>query len=173
MPVHAIMHVSLMFLVVYLLVSSSTSNAQHVRRSEFPDNFLFGTSISSYQVEGGYLEDGKGLSNWDVFSHIPGKIKNNENEDIADDNYHRFLEDTEVAHSLGVNAYRFSISWARILPGGMSGEVNPAGIEFYNKVIDNLLVRGIEPFVTIHHFDHPLQLDRDRLSLSWLSPLMQ
>ncbi|KAK8600398.1 hypothetical protein V6N12_050252 [Hibiscus sabdariffa] len=98
--------------------------------------------VSIELVQGGYLEDGKGLSNWDVFTHIPGNIKNNDNGDIADDNYHRFLEDTEIAHSLGVNAYRFSISWARVLPGGMSGEVNPAGIEFYNKVIDSLLRRG-------------------------------
>ncbi|GMI96946.1 beta-glucosidase 45 [Hibiscus trionum] len=101
------------------------------------------------------------------------KIKNNDNGYIADDNYHRFLEDIEIAYSLGVNAYRFLISWARILPGGMSGEVNPAGIDFYNKVIDYLLHRGIEPFVTIHHFNHPLQLDRDRLSLSWLNHLIR
>ncbi|KAK8542722.1 hypothetical protein V6N12_015307 [Hibiscus sabdariffa] len=174
MPVPDIIHVSLMFLVVYLLASSSICNAQDVRRSEFPDNFLFGTAISSYQVEGGYLEDGKGLSNWDVFSHIPGNIKNNENGDIADDNFHRFLEDAEIAHSLGVNAYRFSISWARILPRGRFGKVNRRGIEFYNKVIDSLLLRGIEPFVTIHHFDHPQELgDRYGAWLSWLSPLMQ
>ncbi|KAK8519933.1 hypothetical protein V6N12_003899 [Hibiscus sabdariffa] len=93
-------------------------------------------------VEGGYLEDGKSLSNWDVFSHIPGNIKNNETGDIADDNYHRFLEDAEIAHTLGVNAYRFSISWARILPRGRFGKVNRRGIEFYNKVIDSLLRRG-------------------------------
>ncbi|KAK8519932.1 hypothetical protein V6N12_003898 [Hibiscus sabdariffa] len=174
MPVPDIIHVSLMFLAVYSHASSSSCNAQDVRRSEFPDNFLFGTAISSYQVEGGFLEDGKGLSNWDVFSHIHGNIKNNENGDIADDNYHRFLEDAEIAHSLGVNAYRFSISWARILPRGMFGEVNPGGIEFYNKVIDSLLLRGIEPFVTIHHFDHPQELgDRYGAWLSWLSPLMQ
>nr|KJB81915.1 hypothetical protein B456_013G167400 [Gossypium raimondii] len=147
MPVNDIIHVSLMFFVVYLLVSS-TSNAegfeiesQDVRRFEFPDNFLFGTAVSSYQVEGGYLEDGKGLSNWDVFTHIPGNIKNNENGDDADDDYHLFLEDAEIAQSLGVNAYRFSISWARILPRGRFGEVNPGGIKFYNKIIDNLLLR--------------------------------
>ncbi|KAG4166626.1 hypothetical protein ERO13_A13G144800v2 [Gossypium hirsutum] len=177
MPVNVIIHVSLIFFVVYLLVSS-TSNAegfeiesQDVRRSEFPDNFLFGTAVSSYQVEGGYLEDGKGLSNWDVFTHIPGNIKNNENGDDADDDYHLFLEDAEIAQSLGVNAYRFSISWARILPRGRFGEVNPGGIKFYNKIIDNLLLRGIEPFLTIHHFDLPQELE-DRYGV-WLSPLMQ
>ncbi|KAK9010355.1 hypothetical protein V6N11_036866 [Hibiscus sabdariffa] len=139
MLVHAIIHVSLMFLVVYLLVSSSSSNAQHVRRSEFPYNFLFGTSISSYQVEGGYLEDGKGLSNWDVSVTSLETIKTMIMEILQ---MIIITEDTEIAHSLGVNAYRFSISWARVLPGGMCGEVNPAGIEYYNKVIDSLLRRG-------------------------------
>ncbi|XVF04154.1 hypothetical protein REPUB_Repub05bG0057700 [Reevesia pubescens] len=178
MPVSSTIQLSCFLFFVVHLLPFSTSNAQDfdietqdVRRSQFPDNFLFGTAISSYQVEGGYLNDGKGLSNWDVFTHIPGNIKNNENGDIADDDYHLFLEDIEIAHSLGLNAYRFSISWARILPRGRFGEVNPWGITFYNKVIDNLLLRGIEPFVTIHHFDLPRELE-DRYG-SWLSPLMQ
>ncbi|KAK4839098.1 hypothetical protein QYF36_019107 [Acer negundo] len=144
---------------------------EDVKRSQFPDGFLFGTSTSSFQVEGGYLDDGKGLNNWDVFSHIPGKVKNNDNGDVADDHYHRFLEDIEIMNSLGVNAYRFSISWARILPKGRFGEVNPSGIRFYNNLIDNLLLRGIEPFVTIFHIDLPQELE-DRYG-SWLSPLIQ
>ncbi|XWS11076.1 hypothetical protein CRYUN_Cryun38cG0052700 [Craigia yunnanensis] len=177
MPVNTRNHLSLLVFFVVVLLLSFSSNAQDfdiesqdVRRSQFPDNFLFGTSISSYQVEGGFLDDGKGLSNWDVFSHIPGNIKNNENGDVADDDYYLFLEDIEIAHSLGLNAYRFSISWARILPRGRFGEVNPSGIKFYNKIIDNLLLKGIEPFVTIHHFDLPQELE-DRYG-SWLSPLM-
>ncbi|KAG5141241.1 hypothetical protein JHK84_035009 [Glycine max] len=112
-----------------------------ISRSDFPEGFLFGTSTSSYQIEGAPFEDGRGLSNWDVFSHTPGKIKNDENGDIADDHYHRYLEDIELMSSLGVNVYRFSISWTRILPRGIYGDINPNGIMFYNKIIDNLLLR--------------------------------
>ncbi|KAJ4726266.1 Beta-glucosidase, partial [Melia azedarach] len=150
---------------------SNENEEEQVKRSHFPGGFIFGTATSSYQIEGGYLEDGKGLSNWDVFCHIQGNIDNNANGDVADDHYHRFLEDIDIMHSLGVNAYRFSISWVRILPKGRFGEVNPSGIKFYNKLIDNLLLRGIEPFVTIYHHDFPQELE-DRYG-SWLSPLMQ
>ncbi|KAJ7981703.1 Beta-glucosidase [Quillaja saponaria] len=155
------------------LSSSQSWNGDHeeIERSQFPNGFLFGTSTSAYQVEGAYLEDGKGLSNWDVFSHIPGKNVNNENGDVAVDHYHRYLEDINLMHSLGVNAYRFSISWARILPRGRFGDINLKGIMFYNKIIDYLLQRGIEPFVTIHHFDMPQELE-DRYD-GWLSPLIQ
>ncbi|XP_048320740.2 beta-glucosidase 18-like [Ziziphus jujuba] len=169
----------LLFIVVFFffLVGSSLAqfsineNEQQIGRSQFPQGFLFGTSTSSYQVEGAYLEDGKGLSNWDVFSHIPGNILHNDNGDVADDHYHRYLEDIEIMHSLGVNAYRFSISWERILPRGRFGNVNPKGIEFYNKIIDNLLLRGIEPFVTIYHHEMP-QILEDRYG-GWLSHLIQ
>ncbi|KAK7401838.1 hypothetical protein VNO78_13642 [Psophocarpus tetragonolobus] len=142
-----------------------------ISRSHFPQGFLFGAGTSSYQIEGALLEDGKGLSNWDVFSHTPGKINNDENGDIADDHYHRYLEDIELMSSLGVNVYRFSISWARVLPRGIYGDVNPSGIKFYNKIIDNLLLRGIEPFITIHHHDFPRELE-ERYG-GWISPLMQ
>ncbi|KAG2371929.1 Beta-glucosidase 18 [Vigna angularis] len=142
-----------------------------ISRSHFPEGFLFGTSTSSYQIEGAPFEDGKGLSNWDVFSHIPGTINNNENGDIADDHYHRYLEDIELMSSLGVDVYRFSISWTRILPRGIYGDINPSGIIFYNKIIDNLLLKGIEPFVTINHHDLPQELE-ERYG-GWLSPLIQ
>ncbi|OAY54936.1 beta-glucosidase 18 isoform X1 [Manihot esculenta] len=155
----------------YLAETTNEHEEEEVRRSQFPDGFLFGTSTSAYQIEGAYLEDGKSLNNWDVFTHIPGNIKNNDNGDIADDHYHQFLEDIELMQSLGVNAYRFSISWSRILPRGRFGEVNTRGITFYNNLIDNLLLRGIEPFLTIHHNDIPQELE-DRYG-SWLSPLMQ
>nr|KAJ0188398.1 hypothetical protein LSAT_V11C900493870 [Lactuca sativa] len=122
----------------------------HIKRSDFPDGFLFGAATSSYQVEGAYLEDAKSLSNWDAFCHS---------------------EDIDMMHSLGIKAYRFSISWARILPRGRSGEVNPAGITFYNKIIDNLILKGIEPFVTMHHFDFPQELEVKYGS--WLNPEMQ
>ncbi|KAL5990462.1 hypothetical protein ACLOJK_011364 [Asimina triloba] len=147
-----------------------------IHRSQFPDDFLFGTSTSSHQIEGGYLQDHKGLSNWDVFSHIPGKIRDGSNADVADDHYHRFKvhvedEDVELMHSLGVNSYRFSISWSRVLPRGRFGEVNSAGIDFYNKLIDALLLKGIQPFVTINHFDIPQELE-DRYG-SWLNSQIQ
>lgn len=111
------------------------------------------------------------MSNWDVFSHIPGKIKNNDTGDVADDHYHRFLEDIELMHSMGMNAYRFSISWTRILPKGRFGKINRRGVTFYNKIIDHLLLKGIEPFVTIHHHDLPIELDQ-RYG-SWMSSQMQ
>ncbi|XP_048321905.2 beta-glucosidase 18 isoform X3 [Ziziphus jujuba] len=150
---------------------SINEDEQQIQRSQFPEGFFFGTSTSSYQIEGAYLEDGKGLSNWDVFTHIPGKIRNNENGDVADDHYHRYMEDIEIMHSLGVNAYRFSISWARILPKGRFGKVNPKGIEFYNKIIDNLLLKGIEPFVALYHQDMPQILEESYGG--WLNHLIQ
>ncbi|RLM65872.1 beta-glucosidase 18-like isoform X2 [Panicum miliaceum] len=159
--------------------------ASAIRRSDFPASFLFGTATSSYQIEGAYLEDNKSLSNWDVFTHVPGRIKDGSTGNVADDHYHRYEEDVELMHSLGTNAYRFSISWARILPThlnankmprlpkteGRFGEVNQLGIEFYNKLIDSLLLKGIEPFVTLSHYDIPQELE-DRYG-AWLSAEVQ
>ncbi|KAL8131457.1 hypothetical protein AgCh_007405 [Apium graveolens] len=139
-----------------------------IQRSDFPHGFLFGTATSAYQIEGGYLADGKGLSNWDVFTHTHGNVVNGENGDICDDHYHRYLEDIQILHSLGVNAYRFSISWSRVLPRGRFGEVNLAGIKFYNEIIDNLLLKAIEPFVIISHHEHPQEL-QDQYG-AWMSP---
>ncbi|KAL7601079.1 hypothetical protein Lser_V15G23095 [Lactuca serriola] len=143
----------------------------HVKISDFPKGFIFGAASSSYQVEGGYIEDAKSLSNWDVFCHSVGCGKNRENGDVADYHYHLFLKDIEIMHSLGLKAYRFSISWARILPRGKFGEVNIAGIMFYDKIINNLILKGIEPFVTINHYDFPQELE-DRFG-SWLNSEMQ
>ncbi|XP_068664862.1 beta-glucosidase 18-like [Aristolochia californica] len=137
-----------------------------VERSQFPEDFLFGTSTSSFQIEGS-LKGSKGLSNWDVFTHIPGKISDGSNADVADDHYSLFLEDIELMHSLGVNSYRFSLSWSRILPKGRFGGINPEGIAFYNNLIDALLRKGIQPFVTLHHFETPQELE-ERYA-SWLS----
>eukprot|EP00261_Vitis_vinifera_P037067 XP_019078310.1 PREDICTED: beta-glucosidase 46 isoform X1 [Vitis vinifera] len=141
--------------------------------SLFPSNFLFGTASSSYQFEGAFLNDGKGLNNWDVFSHEPGNIRDGSTGDIAVDHYHRYLEDIDLMVSLGVNSYRFSISWARILPEGRFGEVNAAGIDYYNKLIDALVLKvtGLEPFVTLTHFDIPQELE-DTFG-GWLSPKLQ
>ncbi|KAH9290792.1 hypothetical protein KI387_034909, partial [Taxus chinensis] len=110
-------------------------------------------------VEGAILEDRKGLNNWDVFTHThPGKIADGGNGDVADDHYHRYLEDIELMQSLGVNSYRFSISWSRILPRGR-GAINEKGIKFYNNLIDALLSKGIQPFVTLNHYDLPQHLE--------------
>ncbi|XP_022877569.1 beta-glucosidase 18-like isoform X1 [Olea europaea var. sylvestris] len=214
------------------IVKASFEDEVDIKRSDFPDGFLFGAATSSYQIEGANLEDGRSLCNWDVFCHIKGSIANGDSADIAEDHYNRYMEDIEILHSLGVDAYRFSISWSRVLPsmhflspferfhcscfflswvvvfdkhicdygGGKFGGVNQAGILFYNKIIDNLLSRGampndylikcfllfkqicfiadnskfsagIEPFVTIHHFDYPQELE-NRYG-GWLSHLMQ
>lgn len=142
-----------------------------VDRSQFPPSFLFGTTTSSFQIEGAYLTGNKSLSNWDVYTHIPGKVEDGSNADVADDHYHLFMEDVESMEDLGVNSYRFSISWSRVLPQGRYGETNPDGINFYNNLIDALLQKGIEPFVTLNHYEHPQVLE-DRYG-SWLSSEIQ
>ncbi|KAG0458657.1 hypothetical protein HPP92_021785 [Vanilla planifolia] len=147
------------------------SLASGIDRSQFPPDFLFGTSTSYYQIEGGYLEGNKSLSNWDVFTHIPGKIKDGTNGDVADDHLHHYKVDVELMHFLGVNSYRFSISWSRVLPRGRFGDVNPRGILFYNNLIDALLLKGIQPFVTLSHYDIPQELE-DRYG-AWLNSQIQ
>ncbi|KAK4588275.1 hypothetical protein RGQ29_019318 [Quercus rubra] len=160
-----------MFISPLLILCDDTTLAKSLGQSSFPSNFLFGTASSAYQFEGAYLSDGKGLNNWDVFSHKPGNIIDGSNGDLAVDHYYRYMEDIELMGSLGVNSYRFSISWARILPAGRFGEVNLAGIDHYNKLIDVLLLKGIQPFVTLNHFDIPQELE-DRFG-GWLSPESQ
>nr|XP_015884815.2 beta-glucosidase 45-like isoform X2 [Ziziphus jujuba var. spinosa] len=128
--------------------------------SPFPSDFLFGTASSSYQFEGAFLTDGKGLNNWDVFTHDkPGSIMDGSNGDIAVDQYHRYPEDLHLMKDMGVNAYRFSISWARILPQGRFGNISQTGVEHYNKFIHALLNLGIQPFVTLTHYDIPQELE--------------
>ncbi|MGN1037140.1 MAG: glycoside hydrolase family 1 protein, partial [Ruminococcus sp.] len=125
----------------------------------FSKNFIWGSATASYQVEGAYLDDGKGLNIFDTFCKVPGNILNGDNGDVACDHYHRFREDVALMKKIGLKAYRFSISWSRILPEG-TGKVNPAGIKFYNELIDELLKNDIEPFVTLYHWDMPLALDK-------------
>lgn len=125
---------------------------------KFAKDFLFGAASASYQVEGAWNEDGKGISNWDVFSKIPGKTFEGTNGDIAIDHYHRYKEDIKLMAEMGLESYRFSISWPRILPNGV-GEVNPKGIEFYNNIINECLKYGIVPFVTLYHWDLPQVLE--------------
>jgi len=136
-----------------------------IRRSDFPKDFYFGTATASYQIEGAAAEDGKGPSIWDVFSHTPGKTFNGETGDVACDHYHRHKEDIQIMKDIGLNAYRFSISWPRVMPDGKN--FNQKGIDFYNRLVDELLEAGITPFVTLYHWDLPYALYEKG---GWLNP---
>jgi len=127
---------------------------------KFSNDFLFGAATAAYQVEGAWNQDGKGMSNWDEFTKIPGKTFNGTNGDVAVDHYNRYKEDIALMAEMGLESYRFSISWARIFPNG-DGEINPKGIEFYNNLIDECLKYGIVPFVTLYHWDLPLVLEKE------------
>jgi len=123
----------------------------------FPPDFIWGGATASYQIEGAWNEDGKGPSIWDTFSHTPGKINDASTGDIACDHYHRWEDDIQLMKWLGLKAYRFSLSWPRILPDGR-GKVNEAGIDFYSRLVDGLLETGITPYATLYHWDLPQAL---------------
>jgi beta-glucosidase len=123
----------------------------------FPQDFKWGVATSAYQIEGAWNEDGKGLSIWDTYAHTPGKIKNDETGDVANDHYHRYQEDVALMKDIGATAYRFSIAWPRIFPEG-TGQPNPKGLDFYSRLVDELLAAGIEPFATLYHWDLPQAL---------------
>ncbi len=125
---------------------------------QFPQDFIWGSATSAYQIEGAWNTDGKGPSIWDVFCLIPGKVQDGDTGEIACDHYNRIEEDVAVMKALGLKAYRFSISWPRILPAGR-GAVNLQGIAFYNKLINELIAAGIEPWVTLYHWDLPAALE--------------
>ena len=147
--------------------TSARPYAMETRMSmEFPRGFLWGAATSAYQIEGSPLADGAGPSNWHRFSHTPGMTRNDETGDVACDHYRRYAEDVEWMARLGLRAYRFSIAWSRILPEGR-GRVNPPGVDFYARLVDLLLARGIQPLVTLYHWDLPAALD-DRGG--WLNP---
>lgn len=136
----------------------------------FPEGFTWGTATSAYQIEGGHEAGGKGPSIWDAFCRIPDRIEAGDDGDVACDHYHRFREDVAMMAAMGLKAYRFSISWPRILPTGRleRGSVNEEGILFYSELIDCLLEHGIEPWVTLYHWDLPLALQTERDG--WLNP---
>jgi beta-glucosidase len=123
----------------------------------FPRGFRWGSATASYQVEGAVAEDGRGPSIWDTFSHTPGKTVAGATGDVADDHYHRYKQDVQLMKALGVKAYRFSIAWPRVFPQG-SGSANPKGLDFYNRLVDELLANGITPFATLYHWDLPQAL---------------
>ena len=126
-------------------------------RLEYPRGFLWGCATAAYQVEGGAKADGRGPSLWDAFSHTPGKTFHGDNGDVADDSYHLYKEDVQLLKNLGVNTYRMSISWSRVFPTG-KGEVNQKGLDYYNRVVDELLANNITPYVTMFHWDTPAGL---------------
>ena len=125
---------------------------------EFAPGFLIGSATAAYQIEGAVHADGRGPSIWDTFSHTPGRIVDGDTGDVADDHYHRLESDLDLMASLGLEAYRFSIAWPRIQPLG-SGEPNAAGLDFYSRLVDGLLARGIRPIATLYHWDLPQALE--------------
>ncbi len=124
----------------------------------FPQDFVWGAATASYQIEGAVAEDGRGPSIWDTFSHTPGKVVRGESGDVAADHYHRMPADVALMKSLGLQAYRFSIAWPRIVPAG-SGAVEPRGVDFYSRLVDELLGAGISPVATLYHWDLPQPLE--------------
>jgi beta-glucosidase len=125
--------------------------------ARFPEKFVWGAAAASYQIEGGFEADGKGPSTWDMFSRKPAAVWLNQNGDVACDHYHRYKEDVALMKRMRLQAYRLSVGWPRVLPEGV-GQVNEAGLAFYDRLVDELLAAGITPWVTLFHWDFPLAL---------------
>src|SRR6476620_10090597 len=127
-------------------------------KSSFAHDFVWGAATASYQIEGAAHEDGRGESVWDRFCATPGKVRNGDSGEIACDFYHRYRDDIALMRELGLDAFRFSIAWPRVAPGGR-GPVNAAGLDFYDRLVDELLAAGIRPFPTLYHWDLPRVLE--------------
>jgi beta-glucosidase len=136
---------------------SSPVELRSIRPNSFPANFVWGVATSSFQIEGATLEDGRGMSIWDEFCKQPGTIADGSHGDVACDHYHRLEEDLDLIAGLGVNAYRFSVAWSRVQPDG-DGRWNSKGLDFYERMVDGLLDRGIKPYLTLNHWDLPQAL---------------
>jgi beta-glucosidase len=132
----------------------------------FPDGFVWGAAAAAYQIEGAAFEDGRGLSVWDVFCRKPGAVWNGHSGAVACDHYHRYKDDVALMREVGLRAYRFSVSWPRVIPDG-TGAVNPAGLDFYSRLVDELLAAGIDPYLTLFHWDYPHEL---HCRGGWLNP---
>lgn len=158
--------IALVILVVVVVCRIQTCLSD-ITRASFPKGFVFGTASSAFQYEGAVKEDGRGQTIWDTFSHSFGKVVDFSNADVAVDQYHRYNEDVQLMKDMGMDAYRFSIAWSRIFPNG-SGEINQAGVDHYNNLINALLAKGIEPYVTLYHWDLPQVLE-DKYE-GWLNP---
>lgn len=143
--------------LVHILVSFAAC-AEAIRRADFPPGFTFGTASSAYQYEGAVNEGQRGPTIWDTLASRPGRVIDFSNADVAVDHYHRYKEDVDLMKDIGVDAYRFSISWARIFPNG-TGKPNEEGLSYYNNLIDVLLEKGIQPYVTLFHWDLPQALE--------------
>src|SRR5687767_6809866 len=144
---------------------------------EFPAGFLWGCATSAYQIEGSPLADGAGASIWHRFAHTPGRTANDDHGDVACDHYRRYAGDVDLMRQIGLNSYRFSIAWNRVLPKG-TGRINPAGLGFYERLVDTLLAKGIEPMATLYHWDLPAALDDrggwlNRDSAQWFADYAQ
>jgi beta-glucosidase len=126
--------------------------------AQFPEGFVWGAATAAYQIEGGVREGGRGESIWDRFSHTPGKVRNGDTGDVACDHYHRWPEDIGIMRELGLDAHRFSVAWPRILPSGR-GQRNEQGLDFYDRLVESLLEAGIEPWITLYHWDLPQALE--------------
>ena len=133
-------------------------NPSSAREIVFPEGFLWGTATAAHQIEGSPLADGAGPSIWTRFAHTPGMTHNGDTGDVACDHYNRWRDDVKLMRELGLQAYRFSVSWSRILPDG-TGRVNRKGLDFYSRLVDELLANGIEPLLTLYHWDLPAALD--------------
>lgn len=136
---------------------ATDATAEPTAGRRFPDGFLLGAAAAAYQIEGAAHEDGRTDSIWDAFSRVPGAVVNADNGDVACDHYHRYRDDVALMRELGLNAYRFSTSWARVRPDG--GPVNPKGVDFYSRLVDELLEAGITPWLTLYHWDLPQALE--------------
>ena len=148
-------------------------SSNFIKASDFGKDFLWGAACAAYQVEGAWNIDGKGASVWDTFTHKKGKIHNNDNGDVATDFYNRYAEDIALVKKLNLKVFRFSISWSRVFPDGI-GLVNKKGLDFYHKVIDECIKQGVEPWVTLYHWDLPQKLQdkggwANREIINWFS----
>ncbi len=130
----------------------------HTGTHAFPHGFLWGSATASYQVEGAYKEDGRGMTIWDTFSHTAGKVANGDTGDVADDFYHLYKDDIALMKDMGLKTFRFSIAWSRVFPNG-TGTPNPKGLDFYHRMVDALLAAGIAPYCTMFHWDLPQALE--------------